>query len=181
MIHNDQLRESINSSFLKLKQKRLIAFVISEISMCALIGLLGAYSLIKDSLARSAEIEEDILGLGDGLSFLGTMIGFIYLGLKPTRTPKKRYLLFSLGLSLSFSLIPMVSWFPPYHSIVFFIGSFLSGYFRACLQIPMFIINQYFNKENDKFYIRVWFSLNSIGNILAMSLISILMGLSFSW
>ena len=112
-------------------------------------------------------MEEGVLGIADGLGFLGRMLGYVFFMFHPTNNPKLTYLKYSLGIVVSLSLVSLIHYLPQIAELLLMMGQLISGFFRSGQLVLMFLVNQYFSSEGrDKTMITLWFSLMGFGDFL---------------
>ena len=95
------------------------------------------------------------------------MLGYVYFMFRPTNHPKLTYLLYSLAIVASMSLVSLVHYLPQIAELLLMMGMLISGFFRSGQLVLLFLVNQYFGSEGkDKTMISLWFSLMGFGDFL---------------
>lgn len=79
------------------------------------------------------------------MNFLGTALGYLFLLLKPIKTPRKDFLTNSIICALSLTLIPLAPLFASYAQLTLVISNLISGFSRAYMIVPYMIVIQYFD------------------------------------
>lgn len=125
----------------------------------------------------------NIEGLLDSLSFVGRIIGYIFLTVYPIRTPKKDFFKMCIATSLFLTLIPLASTFPKISHLMLAIGMILSGISRAYILIPNMIMLQYFDvhQNTDRILINFFAALSTMGDVFAIVITSIFISFGISW
>lgn len=118
------------------------------------------------------------------MTFLGRLIGYLYLTFYPSTTPKKDFFKHCISATICLSFIPLISLIPStFQHAVLTLSILLSGISRSYLIIPNMIMLQCFNvnDKNDKIYINFWIALSTMGDVLAIILVSFLMVNGIDW
>lgn len=117
------------------------------------------------------------------MTFLGKLIGYLYLTFKPATAPKKDFFKHCIFATFMLSLVPLSPFIPQFSSLVLILAMLLSGISRAYLIIPNMIMLQYFNINNeiDSIFINFWTALSTMGDVLAITFVSLLMNAKINW
>ena len=63
--------------------------------------------MIKHSLGEEVGLNEKFLGFIDGVGFIGTCAGLIYITLFPLKKPRRDYLLYCIVTTVVLALVPL--------------------------------------------------------------------------
>ena len=139
---------------------------------------------MKSYLHHDYGIEEDFLGLIDAACFLGRFLGIIYHLLYPPSNPKTRYLISSVFISLTLGFVPFASEMSDYIGPLLLLIFFVTGFGRAAVVFPIFLVNQYFDARNrkDQFIVGIWLTSAGIGDLIGLSTVySCIHYIGWSW
>lgn len=127
--------------------------------------------------------QEAFLGVCDGMGFLGTGLGYLFLLLKPIKTPRRDFLINSLICALSLTLIPLTQYFQSYAQLTLILSNLISGFSRSYMIVPYMIIIQYFDAAiQNKIAINFWCSFSVLGDVLAVFCTSYMLNnISMDW
>lgn len=123
------------------------------------------------------------IGLLDGMNFLGTTIGYIFLLLFPIKYPKRDFMINCISTVFFLSLIPLTPFFIKIAQPILIIAQFCSGFSRAYMMVPYMIVIQYYDAAiKNRIAINFWCSFSVLGDVTAVIASSYMLNnLNINW
>lgn len=117
------------------------------------------------------------------MSFVGRILGYVWITFWPTHTPKRDYFFSCIITTLFLTLIPLAPAFSTLSHSMLLIAMTVTGFSRAYILIPNMIMLQYFDArhESDRVLINFWAALSTMGDVLAIIFTSMLLYCGVSW
>ena len=155
------------------KSSQCLAFAATFAAKASLLGIIGAYSIVKTHLNKEKGVEEDFLGIVDAVCIFGRFLGIIYHLIKPPENPKTRYLIYSIFLSASLCLVPAISFFPNLLEVTLIIVMLVTGFARSAYVLPVFLVNQYFDARDrrEQAILGIWVTSAGIRDVLGLAVV----------
>ena len=152
---------------------RCVVYFSTLSATMTLVGIIGAYSVIKSHINTEFGIGEDSLGIIDGFTFLGRFCGTLYLSIWPSKNPKLTYFLTSLAISTFMGCIPIINLAPDYAKEILIVIFLFKGFGSAIILIPIYLVNEYFNpnSKRDQVFIGIWMASMGVGDLVGLSIV----------